>query len=256
VTVLQAERHKNTLRTGHLRGNRFVLTLRATTGGAARAAAVLEVLAQRGVPNRYGPQRFGPGGRNSDEGRRLCRGELRISDRQRRRFLVSAYQAALFNRYLERRQQEGLLRTVLSGDVLQRRDSGGLFYPASDEEAAEAQGRVAAGEVAVTGPMYGSRMMAPPAGSAAAAREAAILGEEALSVESFAALGQLAEGTRRPLVVPLGLPGPGEPPAVSPHPEDPEAVVLRFGLPPGAYASVVLEEVMKNEGPWLAALPA
>jgi tRNA pseudouridine13 synthase len=254
ITVLEAGRHRNKLRTGHLRGNRFVLTLRGTVDGAARATAVLAALEESGVPNRYGPQRFGPGGRNVDEGRRLVRGALRVSDRQRRRFLVSAYQAALFNRYLDARQADGLLRTVIGGDILQKRATGGLFYPASAEEEAAAQERLGRDEVAVTGPMFGGKMMAPPEGSAAAQREAAILAEEELGPEVFRALGDVAEGTRRPLLVPLLLPGPGEPPAVAVHPEDPAAVVLRFALPPGSYASVVLEEVMKVGGPWLAAL--
>src|SRR5262245_26533896 len=58
IRVLDASRHGNKLRTGHLRGNRFELRLRGTT----RADIVSELMAQLsrcGVPNYYGEQRFG-----------------------------------------------------------------------------------------------------------------------------------------------------------------------------------------------------
>ena len=58
--VLEATRHTNKLRVGHLRGNRFVIRVRGVTAGAVEAvAAVLAVLTERGVPNYFGFQRFG-----------------------------------------------------------------------------------------------------------------------------------------------------------------------------------------------------
>jgi tRNA pseudouridine13 synthase len=239
VRVLAAERHRNKLRTGHLRGNRFTLTLRGTDDGVARARAILDALARRGgLPNAYGAQRFGAGGRNRDEGRRLCLGELRVADRFRRRFLISAYQAALFNDYLQARMDEGLLTTVLLGDVMQKRDTGGLFT-AAQADLPEVQERISAHLLSVTGPMFGGKMTAPPPGTPAAEREERVLAKEGITPRHFAALGDLAEGTRRPLLVTL------RDVEVAAHPEAAGAVVLRFQLPPGSYATVVLSEVMK-----------
>jgi len=60
VRILSAERHRNRLKIGHLHGNRFAIRLRDTVPDApARAEATLEVLQRRGLPNGYGPQRFG-----------------------------------------------------------------------------------------------------------------------------------------------------------------------------------------------------
>jgi len=60
ISILRVDRHTNKLRTGHLRGNRFRITLREVEEGAlARARAVLAVLTERGVPNAFGLQRFG-----------------------------------------------------------------------------------------------------------------------------------------------------------------------------------------------------
>ncbi len=60
IRVLSVERHHNKLKKGHLAGNRFVIRLRDV--GPERLGdvhAVLDALALSGVPNYFGPQRFG-----------------------------------------------------------------------------------------------------------------------------------------------------------------------------------------------------
>ncbi len=74
VAVVATTRHTNKLKTGHLRANRFALRLRHVCGGAVKkAAAILEVLAAKGVPNYYGAQRFGLRGDTAELGRLLLR---------------------------------------------------------------------------------------------------------------------------------------------------------------------------------------
>jgi len=237
VRVLEAARHGNKLRTGHLHGNRFTLTVRGTTEGVARARAILDALSRTGLPNYFGAQRFGARGDNAQAGRALLDGKSpgRMS-RTQRRLLISAYQSSLFNRYLDARIDDGLLGTVLAGDVLKKTDTGGLFIAT---DVAEAQSRLAAGALVATGPMFGHKMTAPPNGTPAHAREAALLVEENLTPPAFATLGKLAEGTRRPLTVPLAHAGVEEGP-------EPRSIVIRFALPPGAYATVALAEITKG----------
>lgn len=70
IRVMWAERHRNRLKIGHLRGNRFVIRVRGVDESALPACKViLDVLARRGVPNRYGPQRFGQRGNSACLGR-------------------------------------------------------------------------------------------------------------------------------------------------------------------------------------------
>jgi tRNA pseudouridine13 synthase len=60
IDVTWAKRHRRKLKVGHLRGNRFTIRVRGVEGAALSACEpILEVLSHRGVPNRYGPQRFG-----------------------------------------------------------------------------------------------------------------------------------------------------------------------------------------------------
>ena len=70
IRIMWAERHERRLKIGHLRGNRFTIRVRGVDRSALAACqAILEVLARRGVPNRYGQQRFGQRGDSARLGR-------------------------------------------------------------------------------------------------------------------------------------------------------------------------------------------
>jgi tRNA pseudouridine13 synthase len=74
IKVLWVNRHRNKLRTGHLRGNRFALKLRdVDPGRLGDVQAALERLSRRGAPNYFGPQRFGSRGDTWEIGRALLR---------------------------------------------------------------------------------------------------------------------------------------------------------------------------------------
>ena len=105
LTVLAAARHPHKLRLGHLRANRFevVLTGAASDDEMQALRARFAELAARGVPNRFGDQRFGGAGDNAARGLALLRGERRERDKRKRRLLLSAVQSAVFNRALELR---------------------------------------------------------------------------------------------------------------------------------------------------------
>jgi tRNA pseudouridine13 synthase len=77
LTVLAVGRHPHKLQLGHLRGNRFRLELASDAPEAARLAlgARLAELAHDGVPNRFGPQRFGIAGGTLAAARALGRGD-------------------------------------------------------------------------------------------------------------------------------------------------------------------------------------
>src|SRR5215471_1998332 len=135
LRVLRAVRHGNKLRVGHLRGNRFEVVLTgphniANANADAELSKLrlrLQALAAAGIPNRFGDQRFGAGGDNAAAGLAILRGTRRERDHRRRQLLLSAAQAAVFNRALDLREASGGLLRVRAGDVLQKVTSGGLF---------------------------------------------------------------------------------------------------------------------------------
>jgi tRNA pseudouridine13 synthase len=77
VRILAARCHRNKLRLGHLAGNRFRIRIhRPVAGAITRATAILAVLQQRGVPNRFGEQRYGGMGNSHRIGRALLRADF------------------------------------------------------------------------------------------------------------------------------------------------------------------------------------
>ncbi|MCE2390663.1 MAG: tRNA pseudouridine(13) synthase TruD, partial [Proteobacteria bacterium] len=66
LEILRASRHRNKLRLGHLRGNRFELGLAGLDDAPAAHTfrARIDKRLAAGVPNRFGAQRFGIGGVN------------------------------------------------------------------------------------------------------------------------------------------------------------------------------------------------
>ncbi len=245
LVVLDAVRHGNKLRTGHLRGNRFELVVtiavedadRDAPGRALRALrGRLEELAVGGVPNLFGAQRFGAAGDNATAGLAILRGERRERDHRLRKLLLSAAQSAVFNRALELRAADGL-RAVRAGDVLQKVATGGLFVT---EDVELDQRRVDEGELAITGPLPGGREKEPPPGTAARAVEDEALTAVGATREDFARAGRDLPGARRPFLVPLTLGEPAVQPDPAPAGPGEVAVRLRFSLPAGSYATVVV----------------
>jgi len=234
--VLSAALHGNKLRPGHLRGNRFRIVVRGTLPDALeRAERICAELRSRGAPNLYGAQRFGQRGDNAALGAAILRRDAGPRDRFLRRLALSALQAELFNRCLSARLRDGLFERAIAGDVLRKRETGGLFV--SDDPAADTA-RVRAGEVDPAGPLPGHSLFA--ARTDALAREEAVLAEAGVDPRSFAVGGGEMEGTRRPYRVPVE--------DLRVAPEEPFALLLEFALPRGSYAACVLREVMK-EGP-------
>ncbi len=228
VEVLEAARHGNKLKPGHLRANRFHIRLRdMTPEGIEQAAATLARLGAEGFPNAFGPQRFGRDGDNADRALAFVRGEGRPPrDPRERRFLFSALQSRWFNRVLELRVADGTYRIPQRGDLLKRHDSGGLFL-CEDEDTDRA--RAARLEVSPTGPIFGAKMSMP--GAAIAALEGSVLAADGVTFEHLRAHRALGEGTRRPLRLAIE--------ALNVRRED-DGLAVEMTLGKGAYATTVL----------------
>jgi tRNA pseudouridine13 synthase len=240
LRVLRAARHNNKLRVGHLRGNRFSVAV-TDLEDAAEGAAIrvrLSAVIRDGLPNRYGEQRFGVTSQNVSRGLALLRGETRERDHRRRKLLLSAVQSAVFNQVLARRQAAQQLRRVLAGDILQKTDSGGVFYT---DDPVQDQLRLDAGAVVVTGPMPGGWALEPATGTEARAIEDQAMAEVGVRREDFTSFGRDLPGTRRPLLVAVTADDLAAAENFSAMPADSTTSVrLSFQLPAGTYATVLL----------------
>ena len=235
--VLQAIRHEHKLKTGHLRGNRFELFV-ASEGpfDLASIEARAAELIRRGMPNRYGEQRFGRDGDNAEAARKLFGGRPARRDLRAARFLVSALQAEVFNAVLAERADGW--DDVVVGDLARVEASGGLFWV---DDLERERPRARAFEISATGPIFGTKVREPR--GEIAALEARVLARHGIPPANELVLprGLRALGTRRPLrVAPQDL-------IVSPVPEG-RGFRLACGLPSGAYGTVLLDCLIGDLG--------
>ncbi|HEX5676661.1 MAG TPA: tRNA pseudouridine(13) synthase TruD [Alcanivorax sp.] len=230
----QARRHRRKLNRGTHRGNRFEIVLRELDGDRDALERTLQTLAECGVPNYFGEQRFGRGGSNWQRGQDWLLGGEAPRKRALRGIWLSAVRSGLFNRVLAERVREGVWDRPMDGDILQPRDSRGLFEADSDATAAE---RVAAGEVQPTAPLPGKAGMA----SSAACRQ---LETRALSgcdrlIDALA--GEGVDAARRATRLPVdGLQWAWS---------GGNVLTLGFDLPTGAFATTVLAELVETRTP-------
>lgn len=308
VKVLEMKRGRSKLRRGDLRGNRFDIRVREPHPQAAdRAREALRILSLQGVPNAFGPQRFGVRGNSAEVGRALAledwgravahllgyrpegdredagregqsradeaarrfldgdligarrlypegwRAEqrvlaammdgappekaLRAISRRERALFASAFQAAVFNICLARRMADGTHAQILAGEVVMSHRSEKIRRVG---EPAREKAALAAFEISPAGPLIGEKML----------EARGVPGE--IEAQTFRALGAApdslggplsrmgARGGRRPYRTGLNLLG------IAAEAGD---LRIQFELPPGAYATEVLREVMKVEPP-------
>jgi len=233
LKLLKTSRHNNKLKPGHSRGNRFKILIRdADATKQAELEKIVALIRAQGLPNYYGPQRFGR------DGDTVTLGLSCLAGTQKKRlrpfvykFALSAVQSLLFNDYLGRRLTEGLFRKVLQGEAMMKWPFGGIF---NVEDLPVEQARFDARETVTAGPMFGKRTFAVT--GPALERELEVLRANDLRADSFNNFGKLMSGTRRHNQIYL---------------EDlvanwePTGLRLSFSLPAGSYATVLLAEVMK-----------
>ena len=148
------------------------------------------------------------------------------------RLLVGAYQSDIFNGVLDRRLEH--LDEVEAGDLAYIHGHGAVFLVERPEDEAP---RAARFEISATGPILGHRLT--PATGRPGEIEQAVFAEKNITPADFERVKALRlRGDRRPFRVPL------KDTAVEPVGDD---ILVRFALPSGAYATVVLAEIMKAD---------
>ena len=226
--VLEAFRHHRKLRRGALSGNRFHIRLRDITGRIEDVVKRVEWVRENGVPNYFGPQRFGRQGSNLQRARRFYRGEIRKVQRFELGLLHSAARAWLFNQVLSRRVRQGTWNQLLDGEVFSLDGSASVFGPEPGND--ELVARLSSGDIHPTGPLWGG-------GALTSAAQVKALEESVTAADPDLLAGLVAAGLvqqRRALRLPVRdllweL--------------DEQDLVLRFSLGRGCFATSVIREL-------------
>lgn len=228
-------RHRNRLRPGHHAGNQFRLVIRDVADHAHRTVPdALAMISRRGIPNYFGPQRQGKGGDNYQIGAALLNDPQRrgTMSRAKRIWYLNTYQSFLFNRMLARRIDR--IDRVLAGDWAMKLENGACFQV---EDAETEQPRADRFEISPTGILFGSRVSW--AGGEPGLIEETVVAEAGTTKDALVAAGKACgfRGERRALRIPLAELG---------WSLDGSVLTLAFTLPPGAYATSLLRELMKT----------
>ena len=237
LRILSATWHQRKLPRGALAGNRFKLRLCDVVGDAAAIDARLCAIAAGGIANYFGEQRFGHGGGNVAQARRMFAG-ARVG-RDQRSIYLSAARSVLFNAVLGARIAAGDWNTGREGEVWMLDGTQSVFgpEPATDDLRA----RAAAQDIHPTGPMWGTGELRSEGATRSLEQEA--VGPFADLRAGLEAAGLRQE--RRALRVRVR--------ELAWHREDDGALVLEFALMPGAYATELLAE-LGHVGAALAAI--
>lgn len=226
--VLEATRHRRKLRIGSHRSNRFGLVLRECQGDFEALEARLQQVAQSGVPNYFGEQRFGWGGANIDAARNWIENGAPRIGRQRRSLYLSAVRSWLFNRVLAQRVEDGHWNLRLPGDVMVLDGRGSIFQ---DDASAELDERLLRGEIHPTGPLCGRISGLLPTGLSADLEQSVLVSESRI-VKGLEALGVDA-GRRALRLLPRQLQWRWSADNV---------LELNFSLPAGCFATTLVRE--------------
>ena len=229
-------RHRNRLRPGHHAGNRFRLVIRDVADHARTTVPdVLHMLQQRGVPHYFGPQRQGKKGENYLVGEALLSDTAKRTQlsRAKRMWYLNTFQSHLFNNILAQRINS--IDRVFVGDWAIKTDNGACFHV---EDAEQEQPRVDRFEISPTGILFGSRVSW--ADGEPGRIEEAVMTDAGTTRDALVAAAKASgfRGERRALRIHL---------SELDWSLDGSALTLSFVLPPGAYATSVLRELMKTE---------
>ena len=259
VKIIAEHWHNKKLNRGTHNANQFVITLRdiefakdQTLGDKSSVEQHLQTISKTGVPNYFGPQRFGFGGNNIREALNLFARRLKSTSsakkknkrksavREQNSMELSAARSLIFNQILAARVRVGNWDTGLAGEVFNLDGSGSIFGSEAIDDALRA--RMMSGDIHPTGVLWG--VGNDKVSGMAAQLESDIVKNNALLTQLAMGLEQRdVKAQRRALRLPIE--------ALSwewldASDSNEQALILSFTLTTGSFATSVLASVVEH----------
>lgn len=230
LRICRVQRNRRKLKRGSHVSNHFLIRLCDLNADAHALEERLQLIADSGVPNYFGEQRFGKNADNVLMAKQMFAGTTKFNDRYRRGIYLSAARAFLFNRVLSRRVQDGNWNTYIEGDVMSLDASSASFRPAAwDEVLAE---RLLKNDIHPSGPLWGS-------GKLKSQGQCAELEQQVLATENALKEGLEQSGLEQQRRALRSVPG-----NFRFEIENSTTLTLEFTLNKGAYATSLLRELV------------
>ena len=229
--VLEATPHGRKLKVGTHRANRFRILIRDLVADTGPLDDRLRQIEREGVPNYFGPQRFGRNGANLRAARTWAQSGRAPTERATRGFALSAARSLMFNTVLAHRVSDGTWNCLLAGDAAVLDGRRSFFAVTAVDEPLRA--RCLALDVHPSGPLHGRGESPVAAAVAAAEREHAAEESELVRLLDLNGLTHERRSLRVAVRALAWRLGPG-------------TIELDFELPRGAFATAVLHELLEN----------
>jgi tRNA pseudouridine13 synthase len=235
-TVLEAHRHRRKLPRGALAGNSFTIRIRGYTGSSAELQQRCESMVRVGVPNYFGPQRFGRGASNLARLAATAGADTPPQRRQGRAdsFVLSAARSLIFNAVLGERVRAGSWGALELGDVANLDGRGSVFAVAALTP--DLPARLAALELHPTGPLWGAGELLSRGQVLELEQQIGLQLPVACQFVVDAGLHQERRSLRLKVRDLTWV-------------QDADGVVLRFWLRSGSFATAVLREILGDDAP-------
>lgn len=239
-TIVKATRHSRKIKRGTLKGNHFKITLRNLEYDGSEKTLQnniqqrIDIIAQQGVPNYFGEQRFGRDENNIKKAEAWFANAYKPRKTEKT-WLLSAARSKIFNQILTQRIENKTWQTVLADDIVMLNGTQSIF---AVDDVEKIQARFLEQDLHITGSLYGGALIKQEV----AGKSPRI----ALEHEVYAANKDLCEGldknqlqsARRALrVIPQALDftlNTGD-----------KSLVIKFYLYSGCYATTVLKEIVQ-----------
>lgn len=232
MQVLKQQRHSRKLQRGAHKGNSFFIRLRNLQAPQELLDQRLREISSHGVPNYFGPQRFGHNASNLQQALEYAQEQQLPPQRELRSRLLSTARSFLFNRVLAARVADGSWQRAQNGDVLGFANSRSSFL-AQPEDLQDP--RLQLLDLHPTAALWGEGELASR-GAVAELEQEQI--QEYAQLANWLVQAGLKQERRVTRLVVSGLKWcyPAQ-----------NILELRFTLPVGCFATVVLRELLAVE---------
>ena len=260
VTILAQHWHNKKLNRGTHKANEFIITLRhvefadLTSDTSEQTGSVkqqvdqhLETMSDTGVPNYFGPQRFGRNGNNVREALALFarpprearpqpkKSKRKHAPREQNTMELSAARSLIFNEILAARVRDSSWNQGLAGDVFNLEGSGSIFTSETMDDTLRA--RLASGDIHPTGVLWGLDND-KVSGVAANIEKDTVQNDPLLLQLAMGLEKRDVKAQRRALRLPIE--------ALSWEWSDEQTLILRFTLTTGSFATSVLAGLVQQ----------
>ncbi len=230
IVILKSKKHSKKIKIGQLNHNQFRITLRNIDGDKQQIQANIDSIKENGVPNYFGPQRFGHHMSNIQKASDWFDGRYKPKTKNLKSLLISTARSHIFNTIIAQRISNNNWHKTITGDILQLNGTHSWFN-SGDATEEEISKRLKDFDIHLTAAMWGENPVQSIGHCAQLEKQVA--DEFPIYQQGFNKF-RLKQDRRAMRIIPINLN----------HRWLDDQLILTFKLLPGSYATGVMREIL------------